>query len=118
MFACLDIADGNIDLYSNGYKQYAGNLQNLNKKGLTAYDGKYIIVGSTTENVIRICDEGIYDITIENLIIDVQAKNDTCAFIANRGNCATGCYVKLNIEGENYLKGKSAPRVRLYKCNS
>ena len=107
--AYLDIADGNIDLYSNGYKQYTGNLQGLNKNGATAYTGKYIITGTTTENVVRVCDEGTFDLTIKNLNIDVSEKSRTCAFNANRGGRQTGCYVKTTLEGKNNLSGGSAP---------
>ena len=107
--AYLDIADGNIDLYSNGYKQYTGNLQNINLNGLTQYTGKYILTGTTTENVVRVCDEGTFDITIKNLSIDVSEKSNTCAFNANRGGRQTGCYVKITLEGKNNLSGGSAP---------
>ena len=103
--AYLDIADGNIDLYSNGYKQYTGNLQGLNKNGVTEYTGKYIITGTTTENVVRVCDEGTFNITIKDLDINVSAKSYICAFNANSGNKATGCYVNIFIEGENKLIG-------------
>ena len=103
---CLDIADGNIDLYSNGYKQYKGNLQNLNKNGSTEYTGKYIITGTTTENVVRVCDEGTYDITIRDLEIKLSADKGTyCAFNANRGSKTTDCYVNITLEGKNYLHG-------------
>ena len=103
---CLDIADGNIDLYSNGYKQYKGNLQALYKNGSTEYTGKYIITGTTIENVVRVCDEGTYDITIKNLDIKLSAdKGDYCAFNANRGSKATDCYVNITLEGKNYLYG-------------
>ena len=73
--AYLDIAEGNIDIYSNGYKQYTGNLQSLNKNGVTECTGKYILTGTTTENVVRVCDEGKFDIIIKNLNIDTQNKD-------------------------------------------
>ena len=107
--AYLDIADGNIDIYSNGYKQYTGNLENLNNNNITENSGKYIITGTTTENVVRVCDEGTFDITIKNLNIDVSEKSNTCAFNANRGGRQTGCYVKITLEGKNNLSGGSAP---------
>lgn len=108
--AYLDIADGNIDLYSNGYKQYTGNLQNLNKNGATAYTGRYIITGTTTENVVRICDEGTYDITIKNLKIDFSDSSTfKCPFSTNEGKKATGCFVNLTLEENNYFQGKGKP---------
>ena len=103
--AYLDIADGNIDLYSNGYKQYTGNLQNLDKNGATECNGKYIITGTTTENVVRVCDEGTFDITIKDLSIDVSNKKNVAAFLA--GNRNTGLNVKINIEGNNKLITKN-----------
>ena len=104
--AYLDIADGNIDLYENGYKQYTGNLQNLNKNGATECNGKYIITGTTTENCVRVCDIGTFDITIKDLKIDISNLNkEITAFNANKGVNATGCYVTLTLEGNNYLKG-------------
>ena len=103
--AILDIAEGNIDLYSTGYKQYTGALQGLNKNGATTYTGKYIITGTTTENVVRVCDVGKYDITIKDLNIKVEEKNGYCAFNANRGNKERGCLVNIKLEGENYLYG-------------
>ena len=104
----LDIADGNIDLYSNGYKQYIGALERLNKNGATTYTGKYIITGKTTENVVRVCDVGNYDITIKDLYIDVSQSNYS-AFNANRGNKPIECFVNLTLEGRNYLKGGNGP---------
>ena len=98
--AYLDIAEGNIDIYSNGYKQYTGNLQSLNKNGVTECTGKYILTGTTTENVVRVCDEGTYDITIKNLNIDVSNKNKV-AFLA--GNISTGLNVTIKIEENNKL---------------
>ena len=98
--AYLDIAEGNIDIYSNGYKQYTGNLQGLNKNGAIECTGKYIITGTTTENVVRVCDEGTYDITIKNLNIDVSNKNKV-AFLA--GNISTGLNVTIKIEENNKL---------------
>ena len=103
--AYLDIADGNIDLYSNGYKQYTGNLQYLNKNGATEYTGKYILTGTTTENVVRVCDEGTFDITIKDLNIDVSEKNNTCAFNANCASKAESCFVNITIDGNNFLQG-------------
>ena len=107
--AILDIAEGNIDLYSTGYKQYTGAIQGLNKNGATPYTGKYIITGTTTENVVRVCDVGNYDIIIKDLNIDVSSKTNVCAFNANRGSKATDCYVNLILEGNNSLYGGMAP---------
>ena len=106
--AYLDIADGNIDLYSNGYKQYTGNLQRLNKNGSTECNGKYIITGQTTDNVVRVCDEGTFDITIKDLSIDARDSN-YCAFNANKGRKTVGCYVNIILEGNNNLKGGNGP---------
>ena len=102
----LDIAEGNIDLYSNGYKQYTGALQGLNKNGATIYTGKYIITGTTTDKVVRVCDEGTYDITIKDLNIDLSKGNldSYSAFNANKGGKSTGCFVNLTLEGDNYFK--------------
>ena len=100
---CLDIADGSIDLKSNGYIQ--------NNEPLVEYTGKYIITGTTTENVVRIMEKGTYDITIKDLDIKVSKEKQSsdgrgyCAFNANRGSNATGCYVNLTLEGNNYLYG-------------
>ena len=105
--AYLDIADGNIDLYSNGYKQYTGNLQGLNKNGVTEYTGKYIITGTTTENTVNVREQGTYNITIKNLQVDVSNYSYTCAFNANLGRHSTNCYVTLKIEGDNLLQGGS-----------
>ena len=104
----LDIADGNIDLYSNGYKQYTGTLQGLNKNGATAYIGKYIITGTTTENVVRVCDVGNYNVVIKNLYIDVS-QSACSAFNANRGNKPTECFVNLILEGENHFQSGYGP---------
>ena len=106
--AYLDIADGNIDLYSNGYKQYIGNLQNLNKTNITTHTGKYIITGTTTENVVRVCDEGNYDITIKNLNIDARDSN-YCAINANKAKKAVDCNVNIILEENNVLRGGNGP---------
>lgn len=107
--AILDIADGNIDLYSNGYKQYTGALERLNKNGSTSFTGKYIITGTTTENVVRVCDVGNYNVIIKDLNIDCSSLNTGCPFNANAGKKATDCFVKITLEGSNYLQGKLAP---------
>lgn len=104
----LDIAEGNIDLYSNGYKQYTGALQGLNQNGATSFTGKYIITGTTTENVVRVCDEGKYDITIKDLKIDVGSSGDyaNSSFNANAGSKAQNCYVNIALDGNNVLYSK------------
>ena len=99
--AYLDIAEGNIDIYSNGYKQYTGNLQSLNKNGVTECTGKYILTGTTTENVVRVCDEGKFKITIKNLNIDATQKSTT-PFSASGKN--TNTFVTLSISDKNVLK--------------
>ena len=111
--AILDIADGNIDLYSNGYKQYTGALERLNKNGSTSFTGKYLITGTTTENVVRVCDEGTYNITIKDLNIDVSnSSTNQSPFSTNAGMKATGCFAYLNLEGNNVFKGKSSPGLK------
>jgi len=97
----LDITDGNVDLYSNGYKQYKESLQEINKKNVIEYTGKYLITGTTSENVVRICDIGNYEIIIKNLNIDVSDKNSLIPFLA--GNKNKGLNVTINIEGVNNL---------------
>ena len=95
---CLDIADGSIDLKSNGYIQ--------NDEPLVEYSGKYIITGTTTENVIRVMEKGTYDITIKDLDIKLnEEKGNYCAFNANRNGVATECNVNITLEGTNYLYG-------------
>lgn len=95
--AYLDIADGTIQLYSNGYKQNGGELQE--------YQGNYIITGTTKKNTVKVMDVGTYNITIKNLSIDVSSIDYTCAFNANSGGKETDCFVNLTLEGENYLFG-------------
>lgn len=96
---CLDIADGSIDFKEKGYIQ--------NNEPLVEYSGKYIITGTTTENVVRVMEKGTYDITIKDLDIKLsEEKGNYCAFNANRGNKnATECYVNITLEGNNYLYG-------------
>ena len=106
--AYLDIADGNIDLYENGYKQYTGNLQNLDKNGATECNGKYIITGTTTENVVRVCDVGTYDITIKDLNINIKGKTP---IICNARSIANGHVVNITIEGDNYLATTNGPAI-------
>lgn len=98
--AYLDIADGTIQLYSNGYKQNGGNLQE--------YQGNYVITGTSRENTVKVMDIGTYNITIKDLSIDVSLIDRQCAFNANRGAKATDCFVNLTLEGENYLTGGSS----------
>ena len=112
--AYLDIADGCIDLRENGYVQgvvsniYSpyGELRNTITGEFIQGISKYIITGTTTDNMIQISEKGNYDITIKDLSIDVSGKsNGYCAFIANR--TATYTNVVINIEGNNYLKSYS-----------
>ena len=104
--AILDIAEGNIDLYSTGYKQYTGNLQNLNKNDATTYTGKYIITGTTTENVVRVCDEGKYDITIKDLNMNMSDKTP---MVCNAKSIANNVFVYITLEGDNYLTTQNGP---------
>lgn len=100
-FAYLSVEDGTIELYSNGYKQNEGEIQE--------YQGNYIITGTTKENTVKVMDTGTYNITIKDLNIDVSLMASQCAFNANRGARATDCFVNLTLEGENYLAGSGAP---------
>ena len=97
-FAYLDISEGSIKIKENGY------IQGTNE--LVEYQGKYIITGTTTENTVSIIEKGNYDITLNNLNIDVWNKNNVTAFLA--GNISTGLNVKLNIEGTNLLRSNTA----------
>ena len=105
LVAYLDIADGTIDLKQEGYVQ--------NNKSLVKYGGKYIITGTSKEHVVRVMEEGTYNIVLKDLNIDVSEKKDGktnqgyCAFNANRGAKSTGCFVNIILEGENYLIGGS-----------
>ena len=99
-YACLDIADGSIQLKANGY------IQGQNQ--LVEYDGDYIITGTTTENIVEVKEEGTYNITIKDLNIDMRNKNKI-AFLA--GNIATGLDVNINIEGNNKLIATSTSAI-------
>ena len=116
--AILDIADGSIDLKTNGYVQgeivYSGNNGNgYNVIGdFVEYDGAYVITGTTTKDVVRIVEKGTYDIIIKDLHIDIRSSyNDAlsyqrlCAFNANRNKYNTDVFVNINIEGDNKLYG-------------
>ena len=98
--ACLDIADGTIQLDKDGY------IQGTNSK--EPYTGRYIITGTAKEKYVRVINDGTYDITIKDLNIDMSTLNNGCPFNANGGNKATGLNVKLTIEGKNYLHGGSS----------
>ena len=94
-YAYLDIADGSIQLKNTGY------IQGTNP--LVEYDGDYIITGTTTENTVKVMEEGTYNITIKDLNIDVSSVDKCCAFNANAENKATGVFVNLYIDGDNKL---------------
>ena len=66
LVAYLDIADGTIDLKQEGYVQ--------NNQPLVKYDGKYVITGTTKDNVVRVMEEGTYNIILKDLNIDVSEK--------------------------------------------
>lgn len=66
LIAYLDIADGSIDLKQKGYIQ--------NNQPLVKYDGKYVITGTTKDNVVRVMEEGTYNIILKDLNIDVSEK--------------------------------------------
>lgn len=94
--ALLDIADGSIKLKRNGYIQ--GNDL------LVEHYGEYIITGTTLENTVSVMEDGIYNITIKDLYIDVRDKSsETSPINANAGSKASGCFVNLNLEGNNAL---------------
>ena len=95
--AILDIADGTILLDKDGY------IQDSNPKII--YSGKYIITGTAKEKYVRVRTEGTYDITIKDLNIEMNTLEYGCPFNANGGCKATGCFVNLTLEGNNYLKG-------------
>lgn len=113
-FACLDIADGSIQLKETGYVQ--GTISNVGESygnpystitgDFIEYSGNYVISGTTTENIIKISDKGNYNVTIKDLNIDVSGKTaGYCAFIANSNTRETN--VVINVEGNNYLKSCS-----------
>ena len=94
-YAYLDIADGSIELKQTGY------IQGTNP--LVEYDGDYIITGTTTENNVRVMEEGTYNITIKDLNIDLRELDNVCAFNANAGGKTTGNIVNIDIDGVNSL---------------
>lgn len=112
--AYLDIADGSIDIKSTGFIQgtlTAKTAYHMNGEFIP-YEGDYIITGETKENAVRIWEQGTYNITIKNLKIDLAELGGTqalCAFNGNCGQSATGVYVNLKLEENNYLCGYSAP---------
>ena len=93
--AILDIAEGTILLDKDGYIQ--------GTKPKVIYNGKYIITGTAKEKYVKVRNEGTYDITIKDLNIDMSTLDYGCPFNAN--GKATGCFVNLTLEGNNYLKG-------------
>ena len=106
----LDIANGGIEIKSKGYVQgktkLTGGGYNLSyaiEGSFVQYDGDYIITGTSTENMIRVVEEGTYNITFRDLNIDVSSIDGRCAFNANRNNMATGVFVNLYLEGNNTL---------------
>ena len=109
--AYLDIADGTIQLYGDGY------IQGTNTK--TPYTGRYIITGTAQGNYVRVCNEGTYNITIKDLNIDMSTLDSGCPFNANGGNKSTGCFVNLNFEGDNhFIAGNQRSRIRIYWSSS
>ena len=96
--AYLDISDGTINLYNDGY------IQGTNPK--ISYKGNYIITGKTTENTVSVREKGSYDITIKDLDIDVISKTPiTC----NAANVANGHKVNIKLKGDNYLRTTNGP---------
>ena len=95
--AYLDIAEGTIELKENSYKQGENEYE---------YKGKYIITGTTTENIVKITQKGTYDITIKDLNIDVKNSN-YCAINASGKSIET--YVTITLEGNNYLQSGYGP---------
>lgn len=103
--AYLDIADGSIQLYKDGYIQGTNAKVSYGSNG-----GKYVITGTTIQNTIEVLNEGEYDITIKNVNIDFSdASTLKCPFKANGGYKATGCFVNLTLEGNNKFQGKEQP---------
>ena len=107
--AVLDIADGNIDIRSNGYIQGARELQtpgNYRIIGdIVEYTGDYIITGTSDENLVRVMEKGTYNITIKDLNL---TGKEICAFNLNRNTISTDVFVNLYIEGNNYLYGEGS----------
>ena len=107
-FAYLDIADGSIELRKNGYIQGALEINGSNHKiigDLVEYTGEYMITGTSNENIVRIMDEGTYNITIKDLNL---TGKEICAFNLNRNTISTDVFVNLYIEGNNYLYGEGS----------
>lgn len=90
-FAYLDIADGSIELKSTGF------IQGTNE--LLPYDSEYVITGTSTENTIKISEQGTYDVKLK----DLNITSSSCAFDANSKNIKTGVNVNIFLEGNNYL---------------
>ncbi len=116
-YAYLDISDGSIEINSTGYIQgeliFSPSSNKYQIEGETiAYDGDYIITGTSIENAVQVKGEKTYNITIKDLKIDVRNKEKSiCAFNANRDGKETNLFVNLFLEGENHLYGCGAPGV-------
>ena len=106
----LNIEDGSIRISSTGYIQGEESIQQ--------YNGTYIITGHTKDNVVTIEGAGKYDITLDNLEIDVYDKG-LCAFDANSSLTGSGCFVNLLIQGDNILKsGLGKAGLQFKRCRS
>lgn len=85
----LDVADGQIDITSTGYKITYTDPE-TGAKTITEenYTGPYIITGTTTTNYVEIKSTGNFDITLKDLSIDASSISSYCAFNANYNNYA------------------------------
>ncbi len=100
-YAYLSIADGSIEIYSDGYTQNGGTKE--------AYVGKYTITGKTDANVVKVHNKATYDITIKDLSINLSSGSNLSAFNANKDGVAEDLFVNISLEGSNYLKGSDGP---------
>ena len=89
----LDIANGSIQIKSNGYIQGSNPL--------VPYKGRYLITGTTTTNMIKVVEQGTYNIILK----DLNIKTKECPLNANVNRFSTGCNVNITLEGENSLIG-------------
>ena len=60
------------DGWKDNKKIKEGYIQN--NQPLVKYDGKYVITGTTKDNVVRVMEEGTYNIILKDLNIDVSEK--------------------------------------------
>ena len=89
----LNIEDGNIEIYPDYYI--------LNDEKYLTDDNNYLIIGSTTQNSVKILgnSSNTYNIYINDLTIDVRTISNLSAF-----NIIEGANVNLNLLGVNSFK--------------